>query len=104
MPNFRDLGGNNLNGVTLTGGDISGMITTGGTAQTLSPANGTRRGIEGQNISAEDLWINDTGGVAAPDTAGSYKVAAGESFFTQSSSSVSIVGASTGSKFSAKEV
>lgn len=86
------------------GTDRSGQITTGGTAQALAPANATRRGLTGQNISAGDLWINEIGGTAAVDAVGSYKITAGSTFSVQTARAVSIVGATTGQKWTATEV
>lgn len=86
------------------GTDKSGSITTGGTAQTLAAANTSRRLLTGQNISAADLWINETGGTAAVNGAGSFQVAAGQTFSIDTNQAVSIVGATTGQKFTATEV
>jgi hypothetical protein len=86
------------------GTDRSGAIAAGGTAQQLAAANTVRRSLKGQNISAGDLWINENGGTAAADTAGSYKVPAGATFSVGTNRAVSIVGALTGQKFSATEV
>lgn len=85
------------------GTDRSGAITTGNTAQQLAPANANRLSLTGQNISAGDLWINEIGGIAAVDTAGSYKVPAGTAFAVATNRAVSIIGATTGQKFSATE-
>lgn len=91
-------------GTTLTAGtDSSGSITTGGTAQALAAANTARRGLVGQNISAGDLWINEIGGTAAADTVGSYKVTSGSPFSVSTNRAISIVGATTGQKFTATE-
>lgn len=86
-----------------SGTDRSGSIATGGTAQSLAAANASRTGLKGQNISSGDLWINEIGGTAAADTAGSWKVPAGSSFSISTSRSISIVGATTGQKFTATE-
>lgn len=86
------------------GTDRSGSITTGGTAQALAAANPNRRKLEGQNISSGDLWINEIGGTAAADTAGSYKVPAGSGFVISTVRAISIVGATTGQKFTATEI
>lgn len=86
-----------------TGTDRSGAITTGGTAQALAASNTSRRGLTGQNISTGDLWINEIGGTAAADTAGSYRVPPGSAFKVSTSRAVSIVGATTGQKFTATE-
>lgn len=90
-------------GTLPAGADRSGAITTGGTAQALAAANTARRGLTGQNISSGDLWINEIGGTAAADTAGSYRVTAGSTFEVSTNRAVSIVGATTGQKFSATE-
>jgi hypothetical protein len=87
------------------GTNKSGSITTGGTAQTLAASNSARVALTGQNIDASaDLWINETGGTAAANTAGSFKVAAGGTFSISTNQAISIVGATTGQKFSATEV
>lgn len=87
----------------LSGTDRSGSITTGGTAQQLAASNANRAGLSGQNISTGDLWVNEVGGTAAVDTAGSYKVPAGAGFEVATSNAISIVGDTTGQKFTATE-
>lgn len=82
----------------------SGAITTGGTAQPLAPANTARQSLSGQNISAGDLWINEVGGTAAVDTAGSYRIVAGAAFNIRTNQAISIIGATTGQKFTATEI
>jgi len=86
------------------GTDRSGQITTGGTAQVLAAANASRVALEGMNISAEDMWINEIGGTATPNTAGSYKVASFQTFSVLTNRAISIVAATTASKFTATEV
>jgi len=81
----------------------SGSITTGGTAQALAAANAARRSLTGQNISSGDLWINEDGGTAAADTANSYLIPAGAPFSISTNEAVSIVGATTGQRFTATE-
>lgn len=85
------------------GTDRSGTITLGGTAQQLAPANTARKSLTGQNISSADLWINEIGVTAAVGAAGSYKVAAGESFAVATNRAISIIGATTGQAFTATE-
>jgi hypothetical protein len=85
------------------GTDRSGSIAAGGTAQSMAPANAARKSLKGQNISAGDLWINEVGGTAAVDTAGSYKVTSGSAFAIATNRAVSIVGATTGQKWTATE-
>jgi len=85
------------------GTDRSGTITTGGTAQQLAAANLARKGLVGQNISAGDLWLNEIGGAASVDTVGSYKIPAGSPFSVSTNRAISIIGATTGQKFTATE-
>lgn len=81
----------------------SGAITAGGTAQDLAAANAARRSLTGQNISAGDLWINENGGTAAADSTDAYRVIAGGAFKISTNEKISIVGATTGQKFTATE-
>jgi hypothetical protein len=86
------------------GSERSGSITTGGTAQTLAASNAVRTALKGQNIDATaDLWVNEIGGTAAVATAGSYKVPAGATFSINTNRAISILGATTGQKFTATE-
>ena len=85
------------------GTNRSGSITTGGTAQQLAAANPDRLGLDFQNISAGDLWINETGGTAAVNTAGSWKIATGQFFSVATNQAISIVGATTGQAWTATE-
>ena len=91
------------NRITLT--DRSGSIATGATAQQLAAANGTREYLLIQNVSAEDIWINF--GITAVADQPSIKIAAGQSrewtVLGVPTASVSIIAATTGSKFVAKE-
>ncbi|TIW43175.1 MAG: hypothetical protein E5V72_18140 [Mesorhizobium sp.] len=90
--------------MTLSSGtDRSGAITVGGTAQVLAAANPDRRGLTGQNISAGDLWINETGGTAAVDGTGSYKIPTNSMFSIETVFAISIIGATTAQKFTATE-
>lgn len=82
----------------------SSTITAGGTAQTLAAANMNRRYLFIQNISSEDLWFN-IGTTAVADQP-SIKLTPGSSFeFAEfvPVEAISIIGATTGSKFVAKE-
>jgi hypothetical protein len=91
-------------GALPAGTNRSGNITAGGTAQPLAPANVARKALYGQNISAGDLWINEIGGNAAADAAGSYRIAPGESFSVSTNRAISVFGATTGQKFTATEL
>lgn len=85
--------------------DRSGTITAGGAAQTLAAANPARRYLLIQNASAADLWINFT--TAAVIDSPSIKLSAGDAFSMAaeyvSNQLISIIGATTGQKFTAKE-
>ena len=81
--------------------DGSGTITTGGTAQQATP--GPVRGYEVINPHAtEDLWVADNGSQAAPNAAGSIRIAAnGASYWTPEhwpplQSGISVYAATTG--------
>jgi hypothetical protein len=92
--------------ITMTFTDHSGSITAGGTAQPLMNANASRKYLFIQNISSNLLWI-DFGTAAVQDQpsiklmpdSDAYKLDAG----TIDTESVSIIGATTGQKFVAKE-
>lgn len=86
--------------------DRSGTITAGGTAQTLAAVNLSRRYLLVQNLHAsEDLWVNFT--TAAVVDQPSVRVAAGAAFLMDgafvSTELVSVIAATTGHKFAAKE-
>jgi hypothetical protein len=85
--------------------DKSGTITLGGTAQVAMVANGARNGLFLQNASSGDLWVSfDT--TAVVDSP-SVKVPAGASLRASNSQcpsgAMSIIGATTGQKFTLKE-
>ena len=90
-------------GALPAGTDRSGSIAAGAAAQVLAAALATRKGLKGQNISAGDLWINEIGGTAAADTAGSWRVQPGQTFCVSTNRAISIIGATTGQKFTATE-
>jgi hypothetical protein len=89
---------------TLT--DKSGTITLGGTAQVLMAANLSRKGWLVQNNSAGTLWINEIGGTAV-QTQPSISIAAGSLYTSPtpgaSNAAISIIGATTGQAFTARE-
>jgi hypothetical protein len=85
--------------------DRSGAITSGGTSQTLAAALSTRVYIEIQNISDETMYINF--GAAATTDSNSFKIIAGGSYVNPQqfcpTGTITIIGATTGEKFIAKE-
>ncbi len=85
------------------GTDRSGSVTAGGVAQTLAPANSARNGLDLMNISNADLWINEIGGSATPNVAGSWRIQSGQGFSVATNRAVSIVGATTGQSWTATE-
>jgi hypothetical protein len=92
-----------VQGALPAGTSRSGSITAGGTAQDLAAANTARKSLTGQNISSGDLWINENGGTAAADGMDAYRVIAGATFKISTNEKISIVGATTGQKFTATE-
>lgn len=96
----------------MTMNNLSGTITTGGAAQTLSAARAgiPRKGWSVYNSSAGDLYVNDIGGTASTSDGLSYKIVPGamlainpQSVESVSQSSISIIGATTGQTFVARE-
>lgn len=85
--------------------DRSGTITSGGTAQTLAAANTARKYLFVENVSIGDLWINFTTTAVANQP--SILIKANGSFVMEgtyiSTEAVSIIGATTGQAFTAKE-
>lgn len=87
--------------------DRSGSVTLGGTAQDAVAANAGRQYLLVQNIDATaDLWVN-FGADAAVNTAGSIQLKPAASIVFEDritpSGRVSVVGATTGHKFTIKE-
>lgn len=84
--------------------DLSGTITTGGTAQTLVAANHSRDHlyIGNPNLTGS-LWVNDLGGTAAANGAGSTEIPPGDVVHTRARNAISIIHATTGAKFTAGE-
>lgn len=95
----------NSGSASVTPTDRSGTITLGGTAQTAMAANTARKGFWIQNQSTGDLWINSLATAVADSP--SMKIAAGALYENPPSGvpvgAVSIIGATTGQKFAARE-
>jgi hypothetical protein len=83
----------------------NGTIASGGTAQALFPLRIGRQGWSVQNISTGDLWVSDAG--TAVVTTNGHKVPPGALLTTPdgygSGEAVSIIGATTGQAFVARE-
>jgi hypothetical protein len=84
----------------------SGSITTGATAQAVCAANAKRRFLLFQNISAEDMWINFDGTTAVADQP-SILLPTKTSMIWDGpfvpNGAISVIAATTGSKFVCKE-
>lgn len=97
--------------MSVTGGaagtlvDRSGTIAVGGTAQQLAPSNAGRNGFLIQNLSAGDLWFSTLATAVASQP--SLKLPAGMTYETPLSGfgtgAISIIGATTGQAFAARE-
>jgi hypothetical protein len=83
------------------GTDRSGTANT--TASTLAPANTSRNFLSGQNVGANNIWINEVGGTAAANTAGSYKVIPGNAFNVQTNRAVSVIAETGPTAYTATE-
>lgn len=87
--------------------DASGTIVSAGVAQALLDTNPAREGWRLYNLGTEPLWFNDTGGVAAPNAPGSYRVGPGDLYEAPAGISpayrISLYGAQAGAPFSAAE-
>ena len=83
--------------------DKSGTITTGATAQNVCAANVKRKGFWFQNVSDTDMWLSEIGTAVATQPA--VKVAAGQffEFPVTPVGAISVICATTGKAFSARE-
>lgn len=85
--------------------DKSGTVTTGGTAQTFAASNTSRKGFLFQNTSASLLWIDMV--TTAVQASPSIKITPGVYFEcppgAQATGTLSVIGATTGQTFTAKE-
>jgi hypothetical protein len=83
----------------------NGTITSGGTAQALFAAYTARQGWFVQNVSTSDLWVSDAG-TAVINTNG-VKIPANSLYETppgyRGGGAVTIIGATTGQTFVARE-
>lgn len=84
--------------------DRSGTITLGGTSQTLAAADQSRGNITIYNLSTESeiLCVNVTS-AASCSAAGSWHISPGSSITLTTKEAITVVAATTGHKFTAKE-
>lgn len=85
------------------GTNRSGTIAAANTAQQLAAENGIRRGLTIQNIDDTDMWVNELGGTAAINSAGSYKLAPGAVLQVGTINAISIICSTISKKFTAVE-
>lgn len=83
------------------GTDRSG--TAGTSSSTLAAANAARRGLNIQNISANNIGINEFGGAAAIGTPGTYTVPAGGSINVRTSNQITVIASAASSAYTATE-
>ncbi len=83
------------------GTDRSG--TAGTSSATLAAANSSRRGLEIQNVSANNIGINEFGGTAAIGSAGTYTIAAGAQFRVRTNRAISVIASAANSAYTATE-
>jgi hypothetical protein len=85
--------------------DRSGAIAAGGAPQTIAAANPARQGFLVQNLSAADLWFSSLGAATAGSPA--LRIAPGQLYESPAhgvpSTAISILGATTGQAFAARE-
>ena len=101
--------GSSVGLTTFTSSDAAALsITTGGTSQQVFAANSARKYLLLQNISVEDLWVN-FGAAATQDTPSLKLLPNGVGIleFPQGGAietgTIHIIGATTGSKYVAKQ-
>jgi len=105
---YRAGGAQNAAGQTITvstpltaGTNRSG--TAGTTASQLAAANSNRQGLEIQNVSANNIGINEIGGTASIGAAGTYTLAPGGSIRVRTNRAVSVIAAAASSAYTATE-
>lgn len=83
------------------GTDRSGTATT--TSTQIVAANTSRRGLEIQNIGANNIGINEFAGTAAIGTAGTYTLVPGSSMRVRTNRAVTAIAATASTAFTATE-
>ncbi len=90
-----------MSGLLYQGVNRGGTITTGGVSQAVAPINRARRGLTFQNTSDTDMWLTETGIVAAVGTG--FKLTAGSSADVNTNQAVNVFCITTGKTFGATE-
>lgn len=81
--------------------DRSGTAGTGSTQ--LAAANPNRRGLNIQNVSANNLGIHEFGGTAAIGSPGTYTLAAGATLNVRTANQINVIASAAGSAYTATE-
>lgn len=83
------------------GTDRSGTANTTGTQ--LAAANTARRGLNIQNVGANNLGVNEFGGAAAIGSAGTYTIAPGGSLNVRTNRQINVIAATGATPYTATE-
>jgi len=83
------------------GTDRSGTAAT--TSGTLAAANTARRGLNIQNIGANNIGVNEFGGTAAIGTPGTYTIVPGGAFNVRTNRAVTVIAATAATAYTATE-
>jgi hypothetical protein len=94
-------GSGNPQGTLPAGTDRSGTAAT--SSGQIVAANSARKGLEIQNIGANNIGINEFGGAAAIGTAGTYTLAPGASMKIRTNRAVTAIAATGATAFTATE-
>lgn len=81
--------------------DRSGTANTSSTQ--LAAANAVRRGLNIQNVGANNLGINEQGGVAAIGSAGTYTLVPGGTLNVRTNKQVNVIAATGATAYTATE-
>lgn len=99
---FTPVGKDGLAGTALTSGTNRSGTAAISSGQ-LAPANATRRGLEIQNIGANNIGINEFGNAAAIGTAGTYTLTPGSSMRVRTSGVINVIAATAATAYTATE-
>ena len=77
--------------------------SAGTTSAQIIAANLSRRGLEIQNIGANNIGINEFGGAAAIGTAGTYTLIPGASMRVRTTNAITAIAATAATAFTATE-
>jgi hypothetical protein len=77
---------------------------TAGTSSAVAvPANASRRGLNIQNVGANNIGVNEFGGAAAIGSAGTYTLAPGATMNVRTNRAVTMIAATAATPFTATE-